>query len=569
MIALLQLDPTVGAFQDNRKRVEKALDLLAPEEVDLAVTPELMIHGYPPRDRLNRPDFIKKGIEEIKTIGRQIPMLIGSALLPEGSRRKPSNGVYLCMSGALPRIVARKQLLPAYDVFDESRYFESGRSPGIIRIKNGVSIAITVCEDAWQCAGEVPSDYDLDPIEQISEMIAGRETLAATVNLSASPYHLRKSATRFGVARAAAASLGHPFLVANQVGGMDDLVFDGRSMVAWPDGHIVMAPAWEEGIFLVDLDDPTACKWIPLDTTTSTQSSPLLTRPNENPKLPSDARDLLDAVSIGLSDYVEKSGIERVVLGLSGGIDSAVVAALASRALGPDAVCALAMPSRHSSAHSIEDAIEVANALGIELLQRGIKEMHQATEFVIQDELKMGHNVAAENIQARLRAVLLMGIANARGGMLLATGNKSELAVGYCTLYGDMAGGYAPIGDLYKTEVYDIAHVLNQEALEKENIPPIHSHILDKSPSAELAPNQIDEDSLPPYTILDQILSLHIEKGMSLESIIAAKIASPDVIIDVLAEHKRWQMPPAPRVSERAFGQGWRQPLAAKHTQTE
>ena len=345
-------------------------------------------------------------------------------------------------------------------------------------------------------------------------------------------------------------------MLANQVGGNDDLLFDGRSIIAWPDGTAVVAPAWTRGVLLTDLSDPEGCTWIGDGEVT-------ILKPGE--ELKEDENDLLDAIVIGLADYCRKSGISKIVLGLSGGIDSALAACVASAAVGAQNVTGISMPSKHSSQHSIDDAKATAEALGLNFIIQPITDLHAASDLALEDILEGGHPVAGENLQARLRGLIVMAHANAHGAMAIATGNKSELGQGYCTLYGDMAGGYAPLGDLYKMEVYALAKQFNKRA----GIEAVTESTLTKPPSAELAPDQKDEDSLPPYPILDEILRLHIEEGLDATEITAKGYDSKTVkeVLIRLAknEHKRWQMPPAPRVSKRAFGQGWRQPLAARH----
>ena len=432
-------------------------------------------------------------------------------------------------------------------------------------------LGVTICEDAWQHVGDVPSDYRTDPIEQLAEWQQRDGPLELTVNLSASPYHLAKEDERAALARAAAATLGHPFALCNQVGGNDDLIFDGRSLVAWPDGTVVQAPGWCMGVMLVDLVDPSAAAWIPWpegECGPDCRCAVQMVAPGDEPTAPDSGADLLSAITTGLGDYCRKSGIKSLVLGMSGGIDSAVCTAVAARAVGPASVLGLSMPSRHSSQHSIDDAVATAEALGIEMLSVPINELHEEAEEALAGELVSGDPVAAENLQARIRGMLVMGAANARGSMAVATGNKSELAVGYCTLYGDMNGGYAPLGDLYKTQVYELARAINADAESIGNPPPITESTITKPPSAELAPDQVDQDSLPPYATLDAILHALIEDMAPPESIAAqgydeATVAWVEGKLNT-SEHKRWQMPPAPRVSERAFGQGWRQPLAAK-----
>jgi NAD+ synthetase len=553
-IALLQVNPIVGDISGNANKVCKFSEQASKAGASLAVTTELAISGYPPRDLLLQSDFIRACHDTASTLESVIPILVGTPVPSVGERSLPGNGVV--RAGDSIREVTRKQLLPTYDVFDEARYFESGKGPGIARTIAGLDIGVTICEDAWQHCGATPNDYDSDPILHIVEWGRQGVVLDATVNLSASPYHADKSSIRVEVARSAAASLNHPFLLANQVGANDDLLFDGRSIIAWPDGTAVVAPSWTEGVLVADLFSPESCEWLGDGDVT-------ILSPGE--ELTSSDDDLLDAVIIGLSDYCRKSGISKIVLGLSGGIDSALAACVASAAVGAENVTAISMPSRHSSQHSIDDAKATAEALGINFSIQPISDLHISAESALRETLANGNPVAAENLQARLRGLIVMAHANANGAMAIATGNKSELGQGYCTLYGDMAGGYAPLGDLYKMEVYALAREYNQR-IGKDAV---NESTLTKPPSAELAPDQKDEDSLPPYPVLDEILRLHIEDGLDATEIIGQGHDSATVkdVLTRLArnEHKRWQMPPAPRVSKRAFGQGWRQPLAARH----
>ncbi len=564
VIALLQIDPTVGDIKGNAERISLAASIAHEHGATLAVTPELAMSGYPPRDLLTHSGFVKRCLEEVHDLDVNLPLIVGCPIPPEMERTRPGNGAVRVIPDRPTRVVTQKQLLPTYDVFDEERYFHPDTKPGILRVVDGQSIGVTICEDAWQHTGLVPNDYPVDPIEQLASFSMEGEALILTVNLSSSPYHIRKQGTRAEVAISAARTLNHPFLLCNQVGGNDDLIFDGRSIVAWPDGEIVQAPAWTEGVMLIDIDARTA-RFIKIDGQ-DTIKLQICTPPLE---LPNREEDLLEAVTIGLRDYCTKSGLSSVVLGMSGGIDSAVTAAIAARALGPENVIGISMPSRHSSDHSISDANITANALGIELLSMPIESMHNPAESILLQEIQNGNPIAAENLQSRLRGLLVMGVANARNAMAMATGNKSELAMGYCTLYGDMAGGYAPLGDVWKTEVYALARAINNEALTAGRVPPISDSTLNKPPSAELAPDQVDEDALPPYEVLDEILRLHMEEGLSGESIAGFTGKDEAMIADLLTrfgrnEHKRWQMAPSPRVSGRAFGQGWRQPLAAK-----
>lgn len=580
IIALLQMDATVGDLNGNAARLSQLAQQAHDAGATLGISTELAVCGYPPRDLLLEQDFVQRSLDTALDITAPMPLLIGTPIPPADARSLPTNGVIRCgpdvasiTADKSSRVVAQKQLLPSYDVFDEARYFAAENRSGLARSIGGMTLGVTVCEDAWQSAGKTPSAYEQDPIEHIAEWCRQGVDINATVNLSASPFHSEKFSTRLEVARHAALVLNHLFLLANQVGGNDDLLFDGRSMVAWPDGRAVVAPSWQEGVLLIDLDDPEACTWVRSsadDALSIGQSEFIMLQPNDS-DLPGEhtIEEITDAVVTGLADYCRKSGITSIVLGLSGGIDSAVAACVAVAALGPSNVTGLAMPSRHSSQHSIDDAEYTATSLGMHHRVHSIDGMHQATELEFGAVLVDGQAVAGENLQARLRALLVMGYANAQSSMAITTGNKSEIAQGYCTLYGDMAGGYAPLGDVYKMEVYAMAELFNRRAINAGNAPPVNQSTLTKPPSAELAPDQIDEDTLPPYALLDELLKAHIELGMNAEQMIEHGYEATTVA-DVLSrlernEHKRWQMAPAPRVTSRAFGQGWRRPLASHH----
>ena len=581
IIGLLQVDSTVGDLAGNAARIESLAETARQNGAKLAIATELAICGYPPRDLLLQPDFITSSFASAKSLSVDIPVLVGSPIPSENERNLPANGVV--RSGSLNaspngdntnRVVAKKQLLPSYDVFDETRYFSPAHRSGICRSIGDLNLGVTVCEDAWQAAGLTPSSYGQDPIDSLAEWGRQGVNLDATVNLSASPYHADKVSSRVKVCRTAAQILQHPFLLANQVGGNDDLLFDGCSLAAWPDGTVVVAPAWQEGVLIIDLDQPDKSKWVGMDAedalVVGNDTMKMLTNKNDGREsLDALIEDITDAVITGLADYCRKSGIRQIVLGLSGGIDSAVAACVACAAVGPSNVIGIAMPSRFSSKHSLTDAEYTAKALGMDFKVQPIDEMHSSLEGQINDVLENGNPVASENIQSRLRGIIVMAHANAQSRMAIATGNKSEIAQGYCTLYGDMAGGYTPLGDLYKMQVYALAEIFNQRATIAGKQPPVNQSTMTKPPSAELAPDQKDEDSLPPYQVLDEILRLHIEHTMDADDIVAAGHPR-NVVVDVLArlernEHKRWQMSPAPRVTNKAFGQGWRRPLASKH----
>ncbi len=579
-IALLQFDPTVGDLDHNGRRLTGLAQQALSGGAKVGISTELAVCGYPPRDLLMERDFVERSMTAALSLETPLPVLVGTPIPAEDERTLPTNGVvragpaFATITGdEHGRIVAEKQLLPTYDVFDEARYFMPKNRSGLARSFGGFTLGVTVCEDAWQSAGMTPSSYTQDPIEHIAEWCRQGVDIDATVNLSASPFHSEKFTTRLAVARHAAAVLGHPFLLANQVGGNDDLLFDGRSLAVWPDGRAVVAPSWQEGVLIVDITSPETCRWVASEAEDALAigEAPLiyLEASDDGTGMMDTIEELTNAVVAGLADYCRKSSITSVVLGLSGGIDSAVAACVAVAALGAEKVTGLAMPSRHSSQHSIDDALHTAEALGMAHHLHEIDAMHTSVEGVLGEVLANGHPVAAENLQARLRALLVMGYANANASMAITTGNKSEIAQGYCTLYGDMAGGYAPLGDVYKMEVYAMAERFNQRAEASGRTAPVSMSTMTKPPSAELAPDQTDQDSLPPYDELDAILRSHIEGGLNTDDLIARGFDAATVM-DVLQrlernEHKRWQMPPAPRVSPRAFGQGWRRPLASNH----
>ena len=543
-IGLLQVDSTIGDLAGNSIRLEKLAEIAQTNGADMVVCTELGICGYPPRDLLQQPDFINMSFERAKSLQVGIPMLVGTPVPSEDERSLPANGVV--RSGPLKaqpngentnRIVAKKQLLPSYDVFDETRYFQASTRSGLCRSIGEMNLGVTICEDAWQAAGLTPLSYGQDPIENLAEWGRQGVSLDATVNLSASPYHADKVSSRIKVCRTAAEILGHPFLLANQVGGNDDLLFDGCSLVAWPNGKVVVAPAWKEGVLLVDLDEPDNCRWLPMGEDSLSIGNDHLKHIASNSDGHEESADLIeditDAVITGLADYCRKSGIKTIVLGLSGGIDSAVAACVAAAAVGPENVLGIAMPSRFSSQHSLTDAQHTAESLGIEYKVESIDDMHSVLEGQIENVLQDGNPVASENIQSRLRGIIVMAHANAEGRMAIATGNKSELAQGYCTLYGDMAGGYTPLGDLYKMQVYALAEVFNNRAKALGKSTPVNNSTMTKPPSAELAPGQKDEDSLPPYEILDEILRLHIEHTMDADDIVAEGFKR-NTVLDVL-----------------------------------
>lgn len=541
-IALLQLNPTVGDLEGNAALIRDGARTAAAAGCTLAITPELTICGYPPRDLLLARDFIARcraAVERLAAELRDGPAVLAG--FPEanssGVGRPLYNAAALLHAGRVVRTF-RKTLLPTYDVFDEDRYFEPVREPQILELA-GRRIGVSICEDVWNDRDFWQRRrYARDPLE---DLVA--QKIDALVNLSASPFSVGKQQLRERMLAALARKYGLPLLYANQVGGNDDLVFDGRSVALAADGRVIArGRAFSPDHVIVDLD--AARGDLSTDMTLAEE-------------------EIWNALVLGTRDYIRKCGFREVVLGLSGGVDSALVAALAAAAVGPQNVLAVLMPSPYSSRGSIDDSLALAANLGIRTLTLPIAELMRAYDAALKPAFgDRPPDVTEENIQARIRGNLLMALSNKFGSLLLTTGNKSELAVGYCTLYGDMSGGLAAIGDVPKTMVYRVCRWLNRE---RELIP---AAILTKPPSAELKPNQTDQDTLPPYEVLDPILKLHIEQHQSAEEIAAAgfdlAIAQRVVRMVKNAEFKRQQAAPTLRITDLAFGTGWRMPIARR-----
>lgn len=542
-IALGQINPTIGDFAGNRRLV---LDSLAEAErrgAELLVFPELTLSGYPPKDLLERPAFVAAAAESLRALagemrqrGARPAVIVGfPEALPAGSGRPAANAAAVIDGGEVIE-VRRKSLLPTYDVFDEWRYF----SPAVevrTTMLRGRRLGISICEDIWNDADFWPQRiYRDDPMERL--VADGAEIL---INISASPFTLSKRSLRPRMLAATARHWGRPLVFVNQVGGQDDLIFDGSSLVLDRTGEVIASGA-EHAADLVLADLETG-------------------KGDLHPRAPSDVASLLDALTLGTRDYARRCGFTRALIGLSGGIDSAVVACVAVRALGPANVTGVAMPSRYSSAGSIDDAVALAASLGVELLRIPIDPMFTAFLGGLQPAFAgLAPDVTEENLQARIRGTLLMALSNKHGSLLLTTGNKSEIGTGYCTLYGDMCGGLAVISDVPKTMVYELARELNRE---RRLIP---ESTMTKPPSAELRPDQTDQDTLPPYEVLDAILEAHVEEGLDAAAIVASG-HDRRIVDDVLArvrgsEYKRRQMPPGLKVTGKAFGPGRRVPIA-------
>lgn len=541
-IGLLQLNPLIGDLAGNARKIQEAVRRAASLGAELCVTGELALLGYPPRDLLLYRSVLERTLAEAEKLAAALqggPALLVGGVEPNPGPGRPAFNCAFFLEGGVVRRSFRKTLLPTYDVFDEDRYFEPRpEGQGNVLEFRGQRIAVTICEDVWNDKEFwLRPRYRRDPLAEAAQAGAG-----LVVNLSASPFALGKQALRESMLSAAAAGHGTPLVFVNQVGGNDDLVFDGRSAAFGPDGALsARAPGFVEDVRVVDM--AALAGEVAAD-----DFSP--------------EAETLRALVLGTRDYVRKSGFKRVLLGLSGGIDSAVTATVAAQALGPENVQGVLMPSPFSSPGSLKDAQELADNLGIETLTLPIETIMRAFDGTLAQAFAgRPRDVTEENIQARIRGNLLMALSNKHGAMLLTTGNKSELAVGYCTIYGDMSGGFGVISDVPKTAVYRLARFVNERFGA-----PIPGAILTKPPSAELRPNQTDQDSLPPYELLDEILALHVEEHYSAEEIVAAgfdeAVVRRVVALVGTAEFKRRQAAPGIKISGRSFGTGWRMPLA-------
>ena len=538
-IGFAQLDTTVGDLEGNSERILRAYRHLVAAGADLVLTPELALTGYPPQDLVFKSRFVPETLEILEQLHARIgraALLVGFVDRNQG-RGKPFHNSAALLETGKPIRKTHKSLLPTYDVFDEDRYFEPAHRVEPYEI-HGKRVGITICEDIWTEHYLPRPLYDVEPVRSLIDQDA-----EIIVNLSASPFSLHKPAVRWEMVGALARTYQRGIFYCNAVGGNDQLIFDGNSIAVNSGGNlIVQLPAFREDEAIIDSETTTTAEF----------------------REPTVSEDLFAALSLGVSDYLRKCNFKSAVLGLSGGIDSAVVAVIAANALGPENVVGVSMPSPYSSQGSIDDARDLARNLGIKHLQIPI-----ATTFAtLRAQLKeifagLSEDTTEENMQSRLRAVTLMALSNKFGHLLLTTGNKSELAVGYCTIYGDMAGGLAVISDVPKTMVYELARWMNR----KNDIIPRST--IEKPPSAELRPNQKDQDTLPPYEVLDEILRLYVEENLSARDIIAHGFDEKTVRwvqrrVD-LNEYKREQAPPGLKVTTRAFGVGRRMPIAQKY----
>jgi NAD+ synthase (glutamine-hydrolysing) len=540
-IALAQFNPTVGDFCGNAARILALAEQAQQRGANLVVFTELCLCGYPPQDLLERPAFIDQNLKELKALAKKLPLpaIVGYAGRVKSKRTKAIANKAALLCGGRIVFEQSKMLLPTYDVFDESRYFQPAEKQSTYNFGNEL-LGLTICEDAWNDKNFWPEcRYDRDPV---TELVLQGTTLL--LNISASPYTIDKRSLRFDMLRSIAKSHQRPVIYVNQIGGNDSLIFDGASMALTADGKVAaQALAFEEDLVLFD---------------TETGQGEIHEQPRE------EIEYAYRALVLGTNDYVSKCGFKKVLVGLSGGVDSAVVAAIAVKALGAENVQGVSMPGPYSSEGSKNDSQALATNLGIELITLPIGDVFDSYRKAFAPVFRgTPEGVAEENIQARIRGNYLMALSNKFGSMLLSTGNKSELAVGYCTLYGDMAGGLAVISDVPKLMVYELANFINRE---RELIP---QATIDKPPSAELRPDQKDEDSLPPYDVLDRILKLYIEDLKSPEEIADRYGFDLKLVKDIALhvdrnEYKRKQSAPGLKITSRAFGFGRPFPIAQK-----
>ncbi len=564
-LALAQLNPIIGDLDGNSEKIFEVCKEIKDKEVALVITPELSLIGYPPKDLLFNPrlyedekDVLNKLSERISNLRQNLSILIGIAEpTQEIEVPKLYNSVVILEKGAW-RIVARKQLLPTYDVFDEKRYFRSAEKSSVLNFNYQEKlwkIGITICEDIWvEQKLQKEKSLGKDPLISLE-----KEKLDLLINLSASPFIESKNLLRQRIAAKAAIRLSCPVVYVNQVGGNDELIFDGSSFALNKKGKLQHAlPAFKESVCLFDI-------------------SSLKQQPSIPSRYPISQEALFRALVLGVKDYARKCNFNSAVVGLSGGIDSALVALIAVAALGNSKVHAILMPSPWSSAGSVNDATTLANRLGINHQKIPILNVMNSFNDVLSNSIGgIPTDITAENLQSRIRGTILMALANQKNHLLLSTGNKSELAVGYCTLYGDMNGGLSVIGDLYKTSVFDLCNWIDSESSSScrndfflpETGEIIGSEIRNKPPSAELRPEQLDCDSLPDYFILDPILKGLIEQHLPTKVLIEKgfdeKIVHKVANLLKNAEFKRYQAPPLLKISNQAFGSGWKKPIASR-----
>lgn len=552
-VALAQVNPTVGDLVGNAALIKDGVAAAAAQGAQIAIFPEMVLTGYPVEDLALRPSFQQASRAALAKLATQIdPSIVAivgylDQVVTTDGGGKPQNKVAVISGGAVKASYAKCHL-PNYGVFDEYRNFAPGSGTLVVRI-HGVDVGIAICEDLWIDGG-------------ITAQLAARKPGLVIVP-NGSPYERNKDDIRLSLVTGRARQAAAPLVYVNMTGGQDDLVFDGDSIVVNAAGDVIArAPQFEDGIMLVDIDVATRTSTPDVIISDEEVSLEPTLVPGIAHRL-GDEEEIWNAIVVGLRDYVTKNGFTSVLVGLSGGIDSALVAALAVDALGPDRVHGVAMPSKYSSDHSLADARQMAANTG---LRFRVVEIQKMVDAYIKELSLTG--LAEENVQARVRGTTLMGLSNQAGHLVLATGNKSELACGYSTLYGDAVGGYAPIKDIYKTDVWALSRWRNQVARDAGQTPPIPESSITKEPSAELRPDQKDSDSLPEYEILDKVLKAYVDDDLGRDALIAAGF-NKDLVMRVIglvdrAEYKRRQYPPGTKVSKRAFGKDRRLPMTSK-----
>ncbi|HJQ62723.1 MAG TPA: NAD+ synthase [Burkholderiales bacterium] len=553
-IAIAQMNMTVGDMPGNVERIVRFAERARAAGAGLMVTPELAVCGYPPEDLLLRPDFLDACARALDDLARNvhgIALVVGH---PRAAAGRRYNSASLIRDGRIAGIYDKRNL-PNYTVFDEARYFESGSAPCVFAV-NGVQFGVNICEDTWG----TPAAVRRDGVDELAIGVnicadswhaeaprAAREAGAGVLLvLNASPYHLGKQQVRYDVMRQRVEETGMPLIYANLVGGQDELVFDGASFVLDRKGTVThQLPSFDEALGIVTLTDG--------EPQPGEQAQPLTVE-----------AEVYRALTLGVRDYVDKNGFPGVLLGLSGGIDSALTLAVAADALGPARVRAVMMPSQYTADMSREDALAEAEALKVRYSEIAIKPIFDAFRAALASEFKgLPEDTTEENLQSRIRGTLLMALSNKSGAIVLTTGNKSEMGTGYATLYGDMAGGFGVLKDINKMLVYRLAHYRNSIT------PVIPSRVIERAPSAELRPDQTDQDSLPPYDVLDAIMEAYVENDLSPEDIVAQGYAVADVkrVVHLVrvSEYKRRQAPIGIRITSRGFGKDWRYPITNKY----
>ena len=535
-IALAQINPTVGDLKGNRKKILEFVHRAKGQEADIIAFPELALCGYPPEDLLLKEHFVRDNLKILQSLVKEIKGITAIIGYVDCDQKKNLYNAAAIIADGKIKDVYHKNALPNYGVFDEKRYFQSKAKPQVFSIA-GIKAAVNICEDIW-----VERGIYLDQVKKGAKVL---------INISSSPYDVDKLAKRGKLLKLRARQTKAYFCYVNLVGGQDELVFDGNSMVVSPQGRVMaMAKSFEEDLLVVDL---------PVGNKDNKKSLPVSSRSPVN-----FVEEMYKALVLATRDYIEKNGFKKVLIGLSGGIDSALVAAIAVDAIGKDNVVGVSMPSRYSSTATCADAKQMAENLRIQFKEIPIEEIVHGYDKALEKEFKeLEPNIAEENIQARIRGNILMALSNKFGWLVLTTGNKSEFAVGYCTLYGDMSGGYAVIKDVFKTKVYELARWRNSQG--QDIIP---QSVIDRAPTAELRENQKDQDSLPEYALLDKILADYVDQHKSPAQLV--KKYNKEVVEKVMrlvdcSEYKRRQAAPGVKITQRAFGKDWRLPITNRY----